>query len=70
MLLFSPCMNALFFTGIILLIIFVLLFRHFYQFMKLNYYQKINILSLLVLAVGIHGLLHLAIDSIYGFNLY
>jgi len=70
MLLIAPSINALFFTGILLLCIFVLFFRHFHQFMKLNYYQKIAILSLFVLAVGVHGLLHLGAEYVYGFNPY
>ena len=70
MLLIAPSINALFFTGILLLCIFVLFFRHFRQFMRLNYYQKIIILSALVFAVGIHGLLHLGAESVYGLNPY
>lgn len=68
--LIAPSLNSLFFTGIILLIIFIIFVRNYSQFTKLNYYQQIALLSLITLAIGIHGLIHLGIEAVYGFNPY
>jgi hypothetical protein len=38
--------------------------------MKYRVYEKITILSLLVMAIGIHGLIHLGVEQQYGFNPY
>jgi hypothetical protein len=38
--------------------------------MRFDFYRKINILSLLVIAIGVHGLVHLGLESVYGFNPY
>ena len=68
--LIAPSLNSLFFTGIILLIIFIIFVRNYSQFTKLNYYQQIALLSLITLAIGIHGLIHLGTEAVYGFNPY
>jgi len=66
----APSMTALLFTGLLLLYIFVIFLFNFQRFFKLNYYQKIIILSLITLAIGIHGLIHLGTEFVYGFNPY
>jgi hypothetical protein len=38
--------------------------------MNLNYYPKIMLLSTLVIAIGIHGLIHLGVEKEYNFNPY
>ena len=68
--LIAPSLNSLFVTGFLLLFIFYLLVTHFTQFNNLEFYRKINILALLVIAVGVHGLIHLGVESVYGFNPY
>ena len=66
----APSMNGLLFTGLILLIIFIIFAKNYSQFIKLNYYQQISLLSLVSLAIGIHSVLHLGAESVYGFNPY
>jgi uncharacterized membrane protein len=66
----ATSMTTLLFTGLLLLYIFLIFLFNFRQFFKLNYYQKIIILSLITLAIGIHGLIHLGAESVYGFNPY
>ena len=66
----APSMNGLLFTGILLLIIMIIFAKNYNQFLKLNYYQQIALLSLLTLAIGIHSILHLGAESVYGFNPY
>jgi hypothetical protein len=66
----APSMNGLLFTGLLLLIIVVIFANNYSQFLKLNYYQQIALLSLLTLAIGVHSILHLGAETIYGFNPY
>lgn len=66
----APSMSALLLTGLLLLSILIIFLFNFNRFSKLNYYQKIIILSLITLAIGIHGVIHLGVESVYGFNPY
>ena len=66
----APSMNGLLFTGLLLLIIVVIFANNYSQFLKLNYYQQIALLSLLSLAIGVHSILHLGAETVYGFNPY
>ena len=68
--LIAPSLNALFVTGLILLTIIILLFKNYSSVMRLNYYQKIMLLSSLTIAVGSHGLMHLGVEKQYNFNPY
>ena len=69
-LLMAPSMNGLLFTGLLLLIIVIIFAKNYSQFLKLNYYQQIALLSLLSLAIGVHSMLHLGAEVFYGFNPY
>jgi hypothetical protein len=66
----APSMNGLLFTGLLLLFILIIFAKNYGQFLKLNYYQQIALLSLLSLAIGVHSILHLGAEAIYGFNPY
>jgi hypothetical protein len=68
--LIAPSLNSLFITGMLLLVIFILVITNFNQLLKYRMYEKITILSLIVIAIGIHGLIHLGVETEYGFNPY
>ena len=68
--LIAPSLNSLFVTGILILSIFIIFISNYKQFMRLDYYRKITILSLITIAFGIHGLVHLGVEQNYGFNPY
>lgn len=68
--LIAPSLNALFVTGLILLAIIILIVKNYTSIMRLNYYQKIMLLSSLTIAVGSHGLMHLGVEEQYNFNPY
>ena len=68
--LIAPSVNSLFFTGILLLIIFFTFFLNFNRIMRLDFYKKIMLLSTLTIAIGIHGLIHLGVEDEYDFNPY
>jgi hypothetical protein len=66
----APSLNSLFVTGFLLLFILHIFISNYKQFMRLDYYKKLNILSLFVIAIGIHGIIHLGVEKHYGFNPY
>jgi hypothetical protein len=68
--LIAPSLNSLFVTGLILLSILIIFITNFQQFKRLDFYHKLTILSLITIAVGTHGLIHLGVESVYGFNPY
>ena len=68
--LIAPSLNSLFFTGFLILFIFIIFITNYKQFNKLDYYCKITILSLITIAIGVHGLIHLGTEAVYGFNPY
>ena len=68
--LIAPSLNALFFTGLILLFINILLVKNYSAIMRLNYYQKIILLTSLSIAIATHGLMHLGVEKQYNFNPY
>lgn len=68
--LIAPSLNSLFFTGILILAIFYFSIVNFTKLMKLPYYDKLILLSTITIAIGIHGLIHLGVETSYGFNPY
>jgi hypothetical protein len=70
MLVIAPSFNSLFFTGILILSILIIFFMNFTKIMNLDFYQKITLLSMITVAIGIHGLIHLGLEINYEFNPY
>ena len=68
--LIAPSLNSLFVTGLVILFILVLLIKNYKKLINLDFYRKITILSLFAIAFGIHGLIHIGVESAYGFNPY
>ena len=66
--LLAPSFNSLLVTGILLLSILVIFLGNFRRFMNLEFYKKMSLLSLLVIAIGVHGLIHMGLEVNYGFN--
>lgn len=64
----APSLNSLFFTGALLLIIFIIVLHNYRKIIALEYYKKLTLLSLIVIAMGIHGLIHLGVEVAYNFN--
>ena len=68
--LISPALNALFVTGILLMIIITLFLTNIRLYLKETYFQKIMMLCLLSSSIGKHGMLHLGAEKQYNFNPY
>jgi len=43
---------------------------NFTKIIKLDFYKKLILLSIMTIAIGIHGLIHLGMEVYYGFNPY
>lgn len=69
-LLMIPSFNSLLVTGLLLLSILVIFLNNFNKFKGLDTYKKLSLLSLFVIAIGVHGLIHMGLEVNYGFNLY
>jgi hypothetical protein len=68
--LIAPSLNSLFFTGFFILSILIIFFSNIKKFSMLDFYHKLTILSLITIAIGTHGLIHLGVEREYGFNPY
>ena len=66
--LIAPSLNSVFFTGIIILFVFVIFIKNFSKFLKLAYYDKLILLCSMSIAIGMHGMIHLGVETNYGFN--
>ena len=53
-----PSFYSLLITGVLLLVIFFMVIKHFNQLLQLDIYKKISLLCVITIAVGNHGLLH------------
>lgn len=69
-LLMIPSFNSLLVTGLLLLSILVIFLNNFNKFKNLDTYKKLSLLSLFVIAIGVHGLIHMGLEVNYGFNPY
>ena len=66
----APSLNSLFVTGFLLLLILIIFITNYKKIINLDNYHKITMLSLITIAFGVHGLIHLGVEKEYGFNPY
>ena len=59
--LIAPSLNSLFITGLLLLLILVIIITNLKEITRLAPLKKVALLSILTIAIGIHGLIHLNI---------
>jgi len=64
----TPSIISLFATGTIILFIITILLPNYNKFLQQNYITKIKLLTLLCIAIGIHGLIHLGVEVVYNYN--
>ena len=68
--LIAPSFNSLVVTGLILLFSLVLFIQNRKTILTISPEKLIKLSLLASIAIGIHGLLHLGTESVYGFNPY
>jgi hypothetical protein len=67
-LLVKPSLYAHVLNAVLLLTAIVLLITNYSQIKKLGAYEKITLSLLFSGVVGIHGLSHLGLEGVYGYN--
>ena len=65
---YTPSFYAHVLNGVLLFVAIILMCLYFSQIKKLNTYQMVILLLVFSLAVGIHGISHLGMEYIYGYN--
>jgi len=63
-----PSFYSLLLTGVIWFVLVIIFFKNYSFFVKSRPDKMIEIVSLIGLVIGVHGLLHLGLESVYGFN--
>jgi len=64
----TPSIYAHITNGLLLFIAMILIYRNYKTILRLNTYERIVLLLLFSLAIGVHGLSHLGLESIYNWN--
>lgn len=64
----KPSYYALAITGLIAFFVLIIILRNFSQFKNQTNEKLIITLSLIGILIGIHGLLHLGLETVYNFN--
>jgi hypothetical protein len=64
----NPSLYAHILNAIFLLTAFVLFFMNYSQIVKLGAYEKVTLSLLFSGVVGVHGLSHLGLEGVYGYN--
>ncbi len=63
-----PSFYSLLLTGVIWFVLVMIFFKNYSFFVKSRPDKMIEMMSLIGLVIGVHGLLHLGLESVYGFN--
>jgi len=65
---FSPSLYAHIINAVLLLTAVILLFSNYSNIKKIEPYKKIILILLFSIAIGVHGLSHLGLEFVYGYN--
>ena len=57
-----PSINSLFLIGIFIIFIYLFFISNLKPFINIKYYQKIILLSIIILLINIYGITHLGYD--------
>ena len=64
----TPSFMSLAVTGLILMFVIILLILNYKQVAKINTIELASFLCVLSIEIGSHGLLHLGLEVVYGYN--
>lgn len=68
MLSLTPSFMSLAITGMILMFVVILIIINYKQIAKIAPIELASFLCVLSIAIGSHGLLHLGLEAVYGYN--
>ena len=64
----TPSLISLTITGTILMFVIILMIINYKQIAKIPPIELASFLCVLSIAIGSHGLLHLGLEAVYGYN--
>ena len=64
----APSFFAHLFNGLFLFLGLLLLYKNFSKIENLDFYKKIILALVFSISIGIHGLSHMGLETIYDFN--
>jgi hypothetical protein len=64
---FAPSFIAHIISGILLLVAFIILYKNYSIIKNLDKYRLITIVLVFSIAIGVHSLSHLGMETIYGY---
>ena len=64
----KPSFYSLLFTGAIWVVLVIIFVKNYSFFKNSRPDKMIEMISLIGLVIGVHGLLHLGMESVYNFN--
>jgi hypothetical protein len=65
---FSPSLYAHVINAVLLLTAVILLLSNYSKIKNIDPYKKIMLILLFSIVIGVHGLSHLGLESVYGYN--
>lgn len=65
---YAPSFYAHIINGLLMLAAFVLLYKNYSKISNLEPYKLILLTMILSICVGVHGLSHLGLETIYNYN--
>lgn len=63
-----PSVYAHILNGIFLLISAIVLYKNYSTIKRVDSYKILTLTLLMSIAIGVHGLSHLGLESVYGYN--
>ena len=64
----APSFYAHIINGLLLFVAFIILYKNYSKISNLDPYRKIIITLFFSIGLGVHGLSHLGLESVYGFT--
>ena len=64
----TPSLISLAITGLILMFVIILMIINYKRVAKIPPIELASFLCVLSIAIGSHGLLHLGLEAVYGYN--
>ena len=65
---YAPSFYAHIINGLLMLFAFILLYKNYSKIKNLEPYKLIILILILSICVGVHGLSHAGLESIYNYN--
>ncbi len=65
---FAPSYFAQVANGLLIFVFLFILVSNYKSILKSNYVNQLQIIGILAIAFGIHGILHIGLEQLYGYN--